>query len=108
MKKKIKVQFLHTVDCHVWKVGLDALESALREARLPVSYEIILVTSAAQAEKLRFMGSPTILINGRNVDPMRRKLKKTIYAGCTIYLWKGKSYEYPPKEMIMVALKERK
>ena len=96
---------MHTRECHAWKVGLDALEAALAEAGRPVQFEIILVTSPAQAKKLKFTGSPTILINNRNVDPMRRKLKKTIYAGCTLYMWGNRSHEFPPKEMIVAALK---
>lgn len=104
----MKVTLLHTSGCHIWKTALEELEVALAKTGNRISYEVVQVTSQAQAEKLKFTGSPTILINGKNVDKMKRKINRFTNSGCSIYFWKGKTYEYPPKEMITAAIKENK
>ena len=100
----MKVTFLHTADCHIWKTAINELEEALTEAKLEIKYDVVQVTSQTQAEKLKFTGSPTVLINGKNVDKMKRKINQFTNSGCAIYFWKGKTYEYPPKEMITAAI----
>ncbi len=102
---ELKVQLLHTSDCHIWKTSLEELEAALKEVKKEIRYEVVQITNQQEADEYTFTGSPTILLNGVNVDPLRRSLKKFIFSGCTPYFWKGKSYEYPPKEMIVAALK---
>ena len=65
----------------------------------------IKLTSDAQAHQLRFIGSPTVRFDGPDVDPVpdgteRYGLK------CHIYGADGKLAGYPPREMVLVALKE--
>lgn len=101
-----RVLFMHTSQCHVWKTALEELEAALQEAGGDVDYEVRVINTNEEAEEYRFSGSPTILVDGVNVDPMARNIKKFIASGCRPYFYKGKTLEYPPKEMIVAALKQ--
>lgn len=100
-----KVGLLHTGDCHAYHQAFDEIEKALKEKGLPVQFEVMLITSEEEAEENRFFGSPTIQINGEDVDPKAKMVTKYGMCSCRPYFWKDKSYDYPPKEMIIEALK---
>ncbi len=100
-----KIRLLHTESCHAYHEALDEIEKSLKEKGLPVEFEVTLITSQEQAEKYKFFGSPTIQVNGEDVDPRAKTATKYGMSSCRPYFWEHKSYDYPPKEMIMKALK---
>lgn len=100
----MKVQLFHTVDCHAWKESLSVLEEALNEVQEEVRIEVILIENSDQAKRFKFLGSPTIYINEKDVDPGAEKATNFAVAACRPYFYKGKSYDYPPREMILKAL----
>lgn len=101
----MKIQLLHTAICHAWKESLSILEDTLKTEGLEVKYEIILIETEEQAKAYKFSGSPAILIDGIDVDPMARNVKTYSIQSCRPYFYRGKSYDFPPKEMILEALK---
>lgn len=101
----MKIQLLHTADCHAWKDSLSTLEDALKIKSLEVKYEVILIETENQANAYKFSGSPTILINGIDIDPLARNEKTYSISSCRPYFYQGKTYDFPPKEMIFEALK---
>ncbi|MBI4067328.1 DUF2703 domain-containing protein [Candidatus Gottesmanbacteria bacterium] len=101
----MKIQLLHTADCHAWKDSLSILEETLKSKGLEVKYEVILVEKEKQAKQYKFSGSPSILVDGVDVDPMARNVKTYSVSSCRPYFYQGKSYDFPPKEMILEALK---
>ncbi len=48
---------------------LPHLRRLLHDAGIPAGVQLVKVTTDAQAQQLRFLGSPTLRINGRDVDP---------------------------------------
>lgn len=98
------IQLLHTIDCHSWRDALVVLEGALKDAHEAVKFEVILVENNEQAKKLKFLGSPTILIEGQDVDPLAKNATNFASSACRPYFYKDKTYDYPPKEMILEAL----
>ncbi|MBI2617591.1 DUF2703 domain-containing protein [Candidatus Gottesmanbacteria bacterium] len=100
----MKIQLLHTADCHAWKESLSILEEALKTKGLAAKYEVILIDTEGQAKAYKFNGSPSILIDGIDVDPMARNVKSYSVSSCRPYFYHGKTYDYPPKEMIIEAL----
>jgi hypothetical protein len=99
------VRLLHTEACHAYHQAIDEIEKALKEKGLPVKFEVILITSQDQVDLYRFFGSPTVQVNGEDVDPKAKMVTKYGMSSCRPYFWNGKSYDYPPKEMIMEALR---
>lgn len=100
----MKIQLFHTADCHAWKESLSLLEDALKTKGVEVKYEVILVETEDQARDYKFIGSPTILINGIDVDPLVKNVKTYSVSSCRTYFYQGKSFDYPQKEMIFEAL----
>lgn len=99
------IRLLHTEGCHAYHNAFDELEKALKEKGLPVQFEVRLITSEDDAKEYKFFGSPAIQVNGEDVDPKAKMVTKYSANSCRPYLWKGKSYDYPPKEIILGALK---
>lgn len=99
------IRLLHTGGCHAYHQAFDEIEKALKEKGLPVQFEVIQITSEEEVKKYKFFGSPAIQIDGEDVDPKARMVTKYGMSSCRPYFWSGKSYDYPPKEMIMEALK---
>ena len=100
-----KIRFLHTAGCHIYHKAIDELEEALKEKKIPVRFEVILITSEEEAKECKFFGSPAVQINGEDVDPKAKMVTKYGMSSCRPYFREGKSYDYPPKEMITEALK---
>lgn len=100
----MKIQLLHTADCHAWKDSLFVLEDALKTKGLEVKYEVILIGTKDQAKTYKFSGSPTILVDGVDVDPMARNVTTYSVNSCRPYFHQGKTYDFPPREMILEAL----
>ncbi|MBI2633833.1 MAG: DUF2703 domain-containing protein [Parcubacteria group bacterium] len=97
----MRVQLLHNKDCHVWQ----KLFTELQEMGLEP--EVILVESDEQAREYKFSGSPQVLVEGKDIDPMAERITNYHESGCRVYFWNGKVYEYPPKEMIEAAISKR-
>ncbi|HHT9133963.1 MAG TPA: DF family (seleno)protein [Candidatus Avalokitesvara rifleensis] len=103
---ELNVQLLHTLVCHGYQKAMIELEGALEEAGLPVRFEVTLVNSRAAAEQYKFIGSPTIRINGVDIELEAAGVEKFGLDSCRPYFWKDKFYDYPPKDMILSALKK--
>lgn len=99
------IKVLHTDQCHIWKTALDELEAALTESGQPVTYDIVRIDTAEQAQQEKFSGSPTITIDGVDVDPAAHNLTRFGVSSCRPYLYEGQSSEFPPKAMILEALR---
>lgn len=100
----MQIQLLHTADCHAWKESLSVLEDALKAKGVAITYEVVVIETESQARQYGFIGSPTIRIDGVDVDPMARNIKSYSVSSCRPYFFQGKSYDYAPKEMILHAL----
>jgi hypothetical protein len=65
----VKVTFLYYEDCPSHDAALDRLRQVMAEEGLHTKAEVIKVETEEQAQSLLFVGSPTILINGKDIDP---------------------------------------
>ncbi len=99
----LEIKLLHNSQCHVWQKTLQDLKEVLDENELEADVDVIVVDDEQQAKERGMRGSPTIIINEKDVDEKAMNLKPSA-AACRIYLFKGRVFEYPPKEMIEKAL----
>ena len=68
----VKVCILHMVDCPATPPTIRLIEEVARALGLPIALEPVLVDTPEQAEALAFLGSPTVQINGRDIEPEAR------------------------------------
>ncbi|MFQ5944919.1 MAG: hypothetical protein ACE5NC_01540, partial [Anaerolineae bacterium] len=69
--------------------------------------ELFKIKNPAQAETLRFLGSPTIRINGLDIEESRRGAEShEVGLGCRVYRENGTLRGSPPREMIQQAVRK--
>jgi hypothetical protein len=99
----VKVTFLYFEDCPSHEVALDRLRQVMAEEGTQAEIEIVKVETDEQAQRLRFIGSPTILINGDDIDPPSPDA--TYALTCRVYrLEGGRISPLPSADMIRRAL----
>jgi len=102
MKKENVVEVLYTDQCPFWREALRLVEEVANGLKADVTIRKVKVSNDKEAKKLKFPGSPTVRINGVDIDPAMKETEG--YIGCRIYMHEGRSFEYPPKQMIKSAL----
>ena len=106
--KRLKVQLLHTESCHSYQEALVGIKEALKELGLSAELEVILMDSPEKARDYKFLGSPTIKINGLDMEPELEAAENFSINACRTYIYEGSLYHYPPKEMLLEVLKSLK
>lgn len=102
----MKIELLYFDGCPSYEHALRNLREVVAEEGLDASVELIKVTSAEEAERLRFLGSPTVQIDG--VDLEGPEAASTgVGFGCRVYEDGGQMRGWPSKEQIRAALKGR-
>jgi hypothetical protein len=65
----MQVSFHFYEDCPSHELALERLREVLAEEGIDTAVEVVKVESEEQAQEQHFVGSPTILINGKDIDP---------------------------------------
>jgi hypothetical protein len=94
------VEVLYFEGCPNHRAAVDRLRMVLGQEQLPAEVSEIEVKDESAAKALKFFGSPTIRINGIDIDPDSRNVAETGFA-CRWY-----SSGQPSEEMIRAALRE--
>ncbi len=100
----IEIRLMHTPGCHSWKDALEVLEEAMAEVGIKSTISINIIETDDEAAQFKFVGSPSIHINGEDVDALSKKITQYRASSCRPYFYEGRSYDCPPKEMIVSAL----
>src|SRR5665647_38619 len=65
----VPVEILHTPGCGNWQAARDAVYRVAEEVGVAVALSDAVVDSLGAADTLRFVGSPTVRVRGRDVQP---------------------------------------
>ena len=87
--------------CPNWRIADERVRRVIADHDLDADLEYQLVESPDEAEKYRFHGSPTLLIDG--VDPFATEDTKVGFV-CRVYLTEAGVAEAPSVEQIAQAL----
>jgi len=100
----LKVTFLYYEDCPSHEEALARLRQAIAEEGVAAEIEVIKVETDAEAEGYRFIGSPTILVAGQDIDPPPDGAQYALT--CRAYRRAdGRITPLPPIELIRQALR---
>jgi hypothetical protein len=100
----LRVSFLYYEDCPSHQVALERLHQVLAEECIDAEVEIVNVETDAQAEQWRFVGSPTILVEGRDIAPSLPDVQFALT--CRVYRREdGRISPLPPPELIRRSLR---
>lgn len=98
----MRIRFLCFQECPNSEQALDLLKRTLREEGLPDHADLVEVTDHATAEREGFLGSPSIQVNGVDIEASRANDAPCF--GCRVYQTEGGPSGVPPVEMIRAAL----
>jgi hypothetical protein len=99
-----KIELFYWEGCPSHPEALALLEGLLEERGLDIVVELREVRTDEEAEELRFPGSPTIRVDGRDIDPLGAESRPSLT--CRIYrLPDGRVSPIPSREQLEEALR---
>ena len=99
----MEVELLYWDGCPSHPEARQLLEDVLAERSLDAEVKVLEVLTQAEAEELRFPGSPTIRVDGRDVDPDGANARPAL--NCRIYTTAdGRPSPLPTREQLEAAL----
>jgi hypothetical protein len=98
------VEVLYFEGCPNHEALLPRLRELLAQARVNPQIELRRVESPEAAERERFLGSPTVRVDGRDVDPGAQQ-RDDFGLKCRLYRTDEGLVGIPPDEWVLAALK---
>ena len=96
------VRVVYFEGCPNAKPAVELVREVADEIGVTITTELVRVSSVDEAQRERMHGSPTIQINGLDVDQAQRSNKACSF-GCRVF---GVANGLPPREMLVAALRE--
>ncbi len=100
----MKIELLYFPGCPNYEPALKRLEKVLREESIYESVDQVCVESDVMALKLKFPGSPTIRVDGDDVEGKSGQYE--FNNSCRIYQENGVTAGIPPENLIRQALRK--
>ena len=101
---QLDIDFLYWEDCPSHEQALARLREVLAEEGLEASIHVTRVETDTEAHELGFIGSPTLRVNGKDIDPSPEDTQPALT--CRAYrLENGRISPLPSAEMIRSALR---
>jgi hypothetical protein len=98
----LNIDFLYWEDCPSHERALSMLDEVLKEQKVQARVRVMRVDTPEQAEELRFPGSPTIRVDGIDIDDP----SLPVGLSCRIYRHQnGKISPLPERERIAWAVR---
>jgi hypothetical protein len=103
--RAVRVEILAGPDCPNVDMTVALVERVAWEERVPIRVERVTVTSEANARRRRVLGSPTVRVNGRDVEPGAER--RTDFAvACRVYRTERGLIGWPDERWLRAALLE--
>lgn len=100
----MKVELYYFADCPSWLQARNNLNHALQLEGLPAEVEMIPVADVPDAQAKRFVGSPTIRIDGVDIEGPTAETNGYAY-GCRVYAGEDGHVGWPSVDQIRGALR---
>ncbi len=98
------VEMLHTEDCPNAADYLPRLRQLVASAGASEPVRMRVITGPDDAQRERFLGSPTVRVNGRDVDPTA-DIRRNYGLGCRLYTGPDGLRGTPPDEWVLTMLR---
>lgn len=100
----MRIEFLYFEGCPSWGNAYFNLIQVLKEEGIKAEIEMIKVMDGEHAEKVKFLGSPSIRIDGEDIEG---KVEEGYAMRCRIYQTPDGLHGWPSKDMIRRAVKNK-
>ncbi|MBI5572731.1 MAG: hypothetical protein HY914_22495 [Desulfomonile tiedjei] len=68
----VQIRILCSEGCANTPPTVELVKNVAQDLNIPVNIETVLVGTEEQARELRFLGSPTVLVEGSDIEPSAR------------------------------------
>ncbi len=100
----MEIRVLTFAGCPNCDATANLVREVVDELGLETAVNHVQVHDESEAVQLGFYGSPSVQIDGRDIEPERRGHAPLF--GCRLYTDDGRRSGVPPKEMIVRAIRE--
>ncbi len=102
----MKIEVLYFEGCPSWRRALENLFEVLAEEGIEATVEQVPIASPEEAEVRGFLGSPTIRLNGVDLEG-QEAANSGVGFGCRVYVdEEGRVSGWPSKAQIRAALRQ--
>jgi hypothetical protein len=99
------VEVLVTPDCPQRKAAIGLVRRVDERHGGQAEIRVIQVVDQAAAERLRFLGSPTIRVDGRDIEPGAEATSEVVY-GCRLFRGPHSLHGLPEEDWLHRALQD--
>ena len=101
----MKIEILYFDGCPNYKPALERVRQVLAEEGLSADVFEVNVSEPSIAQRIGFLGSPSIRVNGLDVEPEARRESAYVMM-CRTYAVNGRREGLPSHEMLRQAMRE--
>jgi hypothetical protein len=99
----MKVEILYFEGCPNHVPALEMVRNVLNREKIEAEVRAIEVTNEMDAEAVRFLGSPSVRVDGVDIEPGRED--DIPFYGCRTYTVDGKTVGVPPGKWLVDTLR---
>lgn len=99
----MRIELLYLDDCPSHERLLERLPGLLEQAGIVAPVKLRKITGAEDAERQRFLGSPSLQVDGRDIEPAAAQ-RSDYGLKCRLYQTPDRLSGLPPDEWILGAL----
>lgn len=100
----MKIEVLYTPGCPDYIPALEVVYRALADSGIPALVKLVRVETEADARRLRFTGSPSVRVDGVDVQPYATFAIGDFGLGCRLYAEEGQAMGWPSERMVREAV----
>ena len=104
-EQRMKIELLYFEGCPNHVPAMEMMREALDSLRRHDRIEEVQVRSQSEAEAIRFVGSPSIRINGSDIEPWARTAT-AFGLSCRTYVYGSRHGGVPARELVLGAIME--
>lgn len=98
------IELLYLEGCPHHDATVDLVHSVLKSEGMPGVVQLIRIENSEDANEYDFPGSPTVRVNGRDIE-MIPSLRLPVGFACRTYLVEGKQQGLPPRSWLEEAIR---
>jgi hypothetical protein len=106
-EERVRVEVLYFFGCPNHGAAVDCVREVLAQEDTPAELVEVEVKDLAAAQRIGFPGSPTVRVDGQDVEPGARA-EQAFGLSCRTYIYGGRRAGVPPLEWIRAAVREAK
>jgi hypothetical protein len=104
MKTPVQIEVLGFNGCPNVPLTHELIKAIVHSEGIDAKVTSVEVESIEDAERLRFLGSPTVQVNGLDIEPSRQGDERFSYS-CRVYQTKDGATGVPPEALVREAIR---